>query len=72
MVDYKQWGGEQQGIKLSKLKGAVAKEAGSKSYNEIFCDNNKIGICLLFHIKEKIAISMVTTFFFRRLISQPG
>jgi hypothetical protein len=72
MVDYKQWSGEQQGIKLSKLKGAEAKEAGSKRCNKIFCDNTKIGICLLFHIKEKIVISMVATFFLRRLISQPG
>jgi hypothetical protein len=35
----KNWSGEQQCGKLCKLKGAVAEEVGSKSYNEIFCHN---------------------------------
>jgi hypothetical protein len=35
----KKWSREQQCGKLCELKGAVAEEVGSKSYDEIFCDN---------------------------------
>jgi hypothetical protein len=39
MVDKKEM--DQQCGKLCKLKGVVAEEVGSKSYNEIFCHNAK-------------------------------